>query len=405
MELHKYESKGEIPSPLRITSQLDDEEEEDPSLSSDNSPDSDIFPSKRSEFMCKSFMFPKFYKLKKFNFVEMVNSIPQPHQRANMVCYVCDDTRMFRNIGDSESSKSIVAQTSWIISVFEVACEGCCLYTLVVQAVAALGNHFQDPHFDVCLQVKDIDDQEVFNNPEPVHTTNCGLSLPFMTAAQEISNSLPESLQTAKSWVATSETHRKFNLGYIGSLKMPTRVIDVGTSNISVKLIETKNITGRFAALSYCWGDSSILEDTNLTQAKLSVYKKRIPMDSLPKTLFDAVMITRDSLEDWQIESFRMSDVSMSAFLVLAATEARDSNGGIYLGNRTTSLQLPYLDADDRQQFLYARRIQDQFHVHNANGRLESHGLYDSVLRKRGWVLQEQVLARRTLSFAKDEIL
>lgn len=113
----------------------------------------------------------------------------------------------------------------------------------------------------------------------------------------------------------------------------------------------------------------------------------------------------QDSLKDWQIESSRMSDVYMSAFLVLAATEARDSNGGFYLDNRTKSLQLPYLDADDRQHFLYARRIRDQFHVHDANGRLESHGLYDSVLRRRGWVLQEQVLARRTLSFAKEEML
>ncbi|KAF7948610.1 uncharacterized protein EAE97_004021 [Botrytis byssoidea] len=95
----------------------------------------------------------------------------------------------------------------------------------------------------------------------------------------------------------------------------------------------------------------------------------------------------------------------MSAFLVLAATKARDSNGGFYLENRTKSLQLSYLDVDGRQHFLYARRIQDQSHVHDANGRLESHGLYDSVLRRRGWVLQEQVLARRTLSFAKDEML
>ncbi|TGO59677.1 hypothetical protein BCON_0042g00300 [Botryotinia convoluta] len=47
---------------------------------------------------------------------------------------------------------------------------------------------------------------------------------------------------------------------------MPTRFIDVGTSNISVKLIETKNVTGRFATLSYCWGDSTILEDIKLTQ-------------------------------------------------------------------------------------------------------------------------------------------
>ncbi|KAF7937140.1 uncharacterized protein EAE98_001454 [Botrytis deweyae] len=460
MELRKSESMDEIPSLLSTTSQLD--QEGDPSLSSDNSTDSDIFQSKRYKFMCEySVVTSESNKIKKFNiFVETVNSIPQPHHRANMVCYVCDDMRIFQENGDYDTRSSIlnqkyrgkeywiegsifdkshrpnVTRTRWIKPVLEAAREGCCLCTLVVQAVAALGKgHFEDSPLSVCLKVKDIGGvqrysigQSQWERPSVIELyrnayepTSCGLSLPFITTAQEVSNSLPESLQTAKSWIANCETHRRCNLDDIGGLKIPTRVIDVGISNVSVKLIETKNLSGSFAALSYCWGDSTILEDIKLTHAKLSVYKKRIPMDSLPKTLFDAVMITRelgipylwidslcimqDSLKDWQIESSRMSDVYMSAFLVLAATEARDPNGGFFLENRTKSLKLPYLDADNCQYFLYARRIQTQFSVHDANGRLESHGLHNSELRRRGWVLQEQVLAKRTLSFAKDEML
>ncbi|THV55084.1 hypothetical protein BGAL_0014g00140 [Botrytis galanthina] len=245
----------------------------------------------------------------------MVNSIPQPHHRANMVCY-----------------------TSWIVSVLKVAREGCCLCTLMVQAVAALGKgHFQDPHFNVCLQVK-----------------------------------------------------------YIGGIK-------------------------RYSTRQSQLEGPSVIELCRNAYEPTSFYKKIIPIDSLPKSLFDAVMITRgpgipylwvdslcimqDSLKDWQIESSRVSDVHMSAFLVLAATEASDSNGGFFLENRTKSLQLPYLNADGRQYFLYARKIQDQISDHDANGRLESHGLHDSELRRRGWVLQEQVLARRTLSFANHRPL
>ncbi|TGO28639.1 hypothetical protein BPAE_0025g00480 [Botrytis paeoniae] len=160
---------GEIPSPLSTISQLD--QEGDPSLSSDNSTGSDIFQSKSQSD-----------KIEKFNiFVETVNSIPQPHNRANMVCYVCDDVKMFqengeygtrRNILDqkyqgteywiegsmfNESHKLAVTQTRWIKSVLETAREGCCLCILVVQAIAALGKgQFQGSRFRVCLQVKDI---------------------------------------------------------------------------------------------------------------------------------------------------------------------------------------------------------------------------------------------------------
>ncbi|KAF7949254.1 hypothetical protein EAE96_008421 [Botrytis aclada] len=459
MELRNSESLGKTPSP-GTTSQLG--QEGDSSLSFNNRIDPDIFQSKRYKFMCeRSSYTSKSDEIKRFNIlVETVNSISQPHHRANTVCYVCDDVRMFQEVGDlktrrsilhqkyqgteywvegsifGESDRLVLNQARWIRSVLEAAREGCCLCTLVVQAVAALGKEkFRGSPLTLCLEVKDIGGirrysitQSPWQEPSVIelyrHTyepTCCDSPLPFITAAQEISNSLAESLQTAKSWISNCESHRKCNLNYIGGTKMPTRVIDVGTSNISVKLIETRNLSERFAALSYCWRDPTILEDIKLTQAKLSVYKKVIPMDSLPKTLFDAVIITRgleipylwidslciiqDSLKDWQIESSRMSDVYMSAFLVLAATEARDSNGGFFLENRTKSLQLPYLDADDRQHFIYACRTQNQSSDHDANGRLESHGLHDSELRRRGWVLQEQVLARRTLSFAKDEML
>ncbi|KAF7948609.1 uncharacterized protein EAE97_004020 [Botrytis byssoidea] len=107
MELHKSASMGEIPSPLSITSQLD-EEEKNSSLSSNNSIDCDIFQSESYLFMCKRSRFSsqrsnarqliqasESDRMKKFNiFVQTVNSIPQPHHKADMVCYVCDDVRI-----------------------------------------------------------------------------------------------------------------------------------------------------------------------------------------------------------------------------------------------------------------------------------------------------------------------
>ncbi|CCD42857.1 predicted protein [Botrytis cinerea T4] len=72
--------------------------------------------------------------------------------------------------------------------------------------------------------------------------------------------------------------------------------INIGISYSSVRLIETKDATGRFAALSCCLGDPIILKDIKLSRAEFSDYKEKIPMEimeSLPKALFDAVMITR----------------------------------------------------------------------------------------------------------------
>ncbi|TGO49047.1 hypothetical protein BOTNAR_0446g00050 [Botryotinia narcissicola] len=77
--------------------------------------------------------------MKKFDiFVETVNSIPQPHHKADMVCYVCDDARSIK-------------------SVLEAAREGCCLCTLAVQAIAAMNQErFGERLEIVWLKVKDI---------------------------------------------------------------------------------------------------------------------------------------------------------------------------------------------------------------------------------------------------------
>lgn len=143
-----------------------------------------------------------------------------------------------------------------------------------------------------------------------------------------------------KSWIANCETHPRCNLGYVEDSKLPMSGINIGISYSSVRLIETKDATGRFAALSCCLGDPIILKDIKLSRAEFSDYKEKIPMEimeSLPKALFDAVMITRglripylwvdflcttqDSSIDWQIEGYRMIDVHMSAFLRLVATK------------------------------------------------------------------------------------
>lgn len=230
-----------------------------------------------------------------------------------------------------------------------------------------------------------------------------------------------------KSWIADCETHPRCKLGYVEDSKLPMRGINIRISYSSVRLIETKDAIGRFAALGNCLRDPMILKDIKLSRAEFSDYQKKIPieiMESLPKALFDAVMITRglripylwvdflciiqDSSIDRQIEGPWSIYIYMCVCVDVLNFRGHGSKRfywGSFPEKGIKSIRLPYIDADDRQHFSLYSIIQGQFSFHDANGRLGSHGLHDSELRRHWWVLQEQVLARRTVSFTKDETL
>ena len=76
------------------------------------------------------------------------------------------------------------------------------------------------------------------------------------------------------------------------STRLPTRVLYIGFDQGSkfVRLMVTEGGTGRFVALSHCWGRSQHFTTASSTlQDRLS----RIAIDTMPKTFRDAVYITR----------------------------------------------------------------------------------------------------------------
>ena len=201
---------------------------------------------------------------------------------------------------------------------------------------------------------------------------------------------------------------------------LPKRVIDVGVDGGPIKLVESNGENAKYAALTYCWGDDTALSSVKLLLSRFEAYKREIPLDLLPKTLYDAVMITRklgigyiwidslcilqDSPADWQVGSSRMSNIYTAAVVVIAATGGASCKDGCYIGNRK-KLRLPYTDSDGKDRALYARLAQFPFFDDRADVRSDPHSLGESHLSRRGWCAQEVLLARRTLSYSKDEVL
>src|SRR4051794_17090272 len=90
-------------------------------------------------------------------------------------------------------------------------------------------------------------------------------------------------------WITDCNEHQDCRAPSINS-KLPTRVLDVLASEVSIALHESGDQVGVYVALSHSWGKSQRLI---LTKANLEDLKRGIAVSSLPRTFQDAIKITR----------------------------------------------------------------------------------------------------------------
>ena len=183
---------------------------------------------------------------------------------------------------------------------------------------------------------------------------------------------------------------------------LPTRLIAVGqASDTHVRLIETQPAsTGRWLALSHQWGPGPHFFTT---RSNLPSHLRGIPLTDLPATFRDAVRVTRavgypylwiDSLcivqgphGDFNQEAKRMEQVYSGAACVLAVSRGTGHGSG-FLGPRMGREYVAMRRDGDKAEFYVCGNV-DDFNAHVLEGRLS----------RRGWVLQEHALARRTVFF------
>lgn len=188
--------------------------------------------------------------------------------------------------------------------------------------------------------------------------------------------------------------------------RLPSRVIDVGSDEKDPFLYISKGERGSWLALSHCWG---LGQNFITTSSTINLFSERIPLDDLPETFKDAILITRrlgyqyvwidslciiqDSREDWEVESKKMASIYQNSATTISADAADGDNQGIFKGAkaRRDKFKLLALPCNSSK-----RGLRGNIFVSTRQGR---HDFKIMPLQTRGWVLQEQVLSVRNLCY------
>jgi hypothetical protein len=246
---------------------------------------------------------------------------------------------------------------------------------------------------------------------------------------------LPESgseahFEIVRQWLQVCNTDHS-ECRFQGTPRLPTRLIDVGQAKVgTVRIVDREEVESlpdhRYIALSHPWGepphfcswsDKFANDPRNPGAANNSISKNRqgIRDEDLPATFQDAVSTTRalrvpylwiDSLCLIQdnmstVELLQMESVYNSAYCTLAASWATSQNSGFL---KTSAAQAAEKAAGRKRKVVtvkpegseypvYVCEVVDDFEAHVING----------SLNKRGWILQERALARRTVFFTKQQ--
>lgn len=187
----------------------------------------------------------------------------------------------------------------------------------------------------------------------------------------------------------------------------------MGDHPLAIRLCEPGSITGRYAALSYCWGGSLPIKLDSSTAPGL---KSKIELDLLPRTFQDAIYVCQrlsirylwidslcifqDDVEDWEEESAKMGSYYENAFIVIAATSCPNADTPFLKAvdemwmSKELDISGPGITRGESR--LYVRELEHQkIDMFAALGPLST----------RGWAWQENILARRVVHYTRSEIL
>ena len=233
----------------------------------------------------------------------------------------------------------------------------------------------------------------------------------------------PSRLQLGRHWLERCQTHhRRCRAWTTDNSPLPTRVIDVGSIEGTEQPVLHESRAGETApylALSHSWGKAQILMTTTET---LEERKRGIPLDRMPRTFRDAVVVTRslgfrylwiDSLcilqndqDDWRNEAGKMGLVYRHAAVTIVAAASTGADSGCFQQLRDGSVFPCKIGTVSLPASACAQHSAHAISVYAHSSYPRTPMGRDDAFRPRGplddrgWVLQEELLSGRMLVFS-----
>lgn len=197
----------------------------------------------------------------------------------------------------------------------------------------------------------------------------------------------------------------------------PTRLVE-RVSEHTFRVIRSEfALPGGYITLSHQWGHNNFLK---LTQDNLSAFEEGRPITELRKTFQEVLIIASrmkvpyvwiDSLciiqsgddgADWQQQCGAMSDIYSNSLLNISADWGNEENGLFF--ERQHELKL----LCEVQVRWKAAAVDEARHLPETCYLVREHKWIDnflsSPLNRRGWVMQERILAPRVLHFTPKQV-
>lgn len=193
----------------------------------------------------------------------------------------------------------------------------------------------------------------------------------------------------------------------------PTRLIDIGGQGDTKWRLhipsEDEVLSTPYITLSYRWGSGAGLM---LFRSNIDEFRRGRLIQDLPQTFkdlidvarwlsvryvwIDALCIIQDSTEDWQIESVNMRHVYANSFCNIAASASSTPEGGLFRSRQPEKIRPGFVTAsfptsEPKDYYIFDKCYSER-------------QILKGPLQRRGWVLQERLLAPRVIHFAEDQI-
>jgi hypothetical protein len=211
-------------------------------------------------------------------------------------------------------------------------------------------------------------------------------------------------IKLPKAWLQNCNTKHFYTCAPRNQMrKLPKRLISVEDLK-GPRIIDTEGLkmdpqNVDYIAFSHKWGDMP--EKAVTTRENLELRKKKIPSKQLPTSFKDVIAITHalgvkylwiDSLcinqgrdGDFADQADTMQTTFSGAYCVIAACDAENATDGFLKEREPTCVKLGNI---------FVSAVTNDF----------ERDVLQSVLNRRGWVMQERALARRTIFFTGNQI-